>query len=136
MKSIAYREGYKYQLAKEYHIQIDTDGTEALSDFIYLNKSGLLIIRKGYAWDGPSGPTFDTATFMRGSLVHDALYQLIREGKLDERYRKYADYLLKELCLQDGMWKIRAWYVFCGVSKHAVFAADPKNKKKIKVAPK
>jgi hypothetical protein len=43
---------------------------------------------KGYAWNGPSGPTLDTRNFMRGSLVHDALYQLMREGRMDNGLRR------------------------------------------------
>ncbi len=31
----------------------------------------------------PNGPTIETKTFMRASLVHDALYQLMREEHLE-----------------------------------------------------
>jgi len=51
---------------------------------------GTLAISAGYSWDGPSGPTIDTKTFMRGSLIHDAIYQLIREGALTLMDRKRA----------------------------------------------
>ena len=30
------------------------------SDFLNITKSGMLIIKKGYAWDGASGPCIDT----------------------------------------------------------------------------
>jgi hypothetical protein len=73
---------------------------------------GTLVISAGYSWDGPSGPTIDTKTFMRGSLIHDAIYQLIREGALTLMDRKRADDLLKEICLEDGMARFRAWYVY------------------------
>jgi len=81
-----------------------------------LSKNGLLRIRCGYCWDGPSGPTIDTKNFMRGSLLHDALYQLIREGYLaEDEWRKYSDDLLREICLEDGMSRLRAWYVYKSV---------------------
>lgn len=55
-------------------------------------------------------------TLMRGSLVHDALYQLMRENHLDEdRWRPTADDILRRLCREDGMSAIRAWYVYQGV---------------------
>ena len=77
---------------------------------------GLLIISAGYAWDGPSGITIDTKSFMRGSLFHDAVYQLLREGKLIiPDGRKLADKLLRAICIEDGMWKIRAWWVYRAV---------------------
>ena len=74
MPCIAYNDGYKYQLKREYSQQIDIKPNRHVDmDFIILTMTGFLIIKKGYAWDGPSGPTIDTPNFMRGSLVHDAL---------------------------------------------------------------
>lgn len=102
---------YKYQLTNDYKIDIAIKDHDVDTGFLKLTPSGELTINAKYAWDGPSGPTFDTKTFMRGSLVHDALYQLLRENHIASDYRKYADYLLKEICLEDKMSKIRAWYV-------------------------
>lgn len=116
MKTITYKDGYKYQLMNDYVIQTDLKlHRDEDLDWLKLSSSGVLIIKKGYAWDGPSGPTIDTRDFMRGSLVHDALYQLIREDVLTEDDRKYADKLLKDICLEDGMNPIRAWIVYQGV---------------------
>lgn len=87
--------------------------------------------------DGPSGPTFDTLTFMRGSLVHDALYQLMREGGLDRQmYREAADITLRQICLEDGMNPIRAWWVYQGVRLFGNPSADPANREPIEYAPK
>ena len=70
---------YKYQLTDDYYIRIDIrPGQDLEFRFLSLSSDGILTIRKSYAWDGPSGPTIDTMDFMRGSLVHDALYQLMR----------------------------------------------------------
>jgi len=114
---IDYKGGYKYQLKKEY--KVDTPikpKTKKVSQFITLDITGGLTIKAGYAWDGPSGPTFDTKSFMRGSLVHDALYQLMREGLLcKEFHRKISDLLLQVHCKEDGMSSIRAWWVYFGV---------------------
>lgn len=60
-----------------------------------LTKSGTLHIYADYEWDGPSGPAIDTNSFMRGSLVHDLLYQLIREGHLGSGFWSRAWYRLK-----------------------------------------
>ena len=134
---IQYKDGYKYQLAETYLIKINIHPEKDIgTDLISLTHGGVLIIKKWYAWDGPSGPTIDTKNFMRGSLVHDALYQLIRMGLLPKEYKRQADLELKRICLEDGMWKIRAWWVFVGVDKFADYAADPKNKKQIFYAPK
>jgi len=139
MECIAYKNGYKYQLVNEYstHIPIKPeDDIHSDSGYIDLSQQGLLIIKKGYAWDGPSGPTFDTLNFMRGSLVHDALYQIMREGKLDNiTYRKPADKLLKNMCKEDGMSSLRAWWVFKGLRMGGDPAADPDNKRPVIKAP-
>ena len=134
---IYYRSGYKYQVAADYTTTIDIK-PEALieTDYIRLDPTGKLTIRKSYAWDGPSGPAIDTVNFMRGSLLHDCLYQLLREGHLKPDQRDPADRLLQEICVADGMTKIRAWWVYWGVRFGGGPAADPANNKPIMEAPR
>ncbi len=119
---------YKYQLVGDYTVDVGIDGLaeDVDTDFITLTTGGLLTVRERYAWDGPSGPTFDTRSFMRGSLVHDALYQLMRQGHLDyTMYRKRADELLRSICVADGMSGFRAWYVYQAVRLFAEKNARP-----------
>jgi hypothetical protein len=113
---IRYRAGYKYQLINDYALQVSIKPAFPVeAELFRLRTDGWLEIRHGYAWDGPSGPTFDTPDFMRGSLVHDVLYQMIREGYIERHWRDDADYELKRICLEDGMSEARANYVFWGV---------------------
>ena len=102
---------YRYQLMEPYEHTVATGDASWETPFLTL-LDGELLISKGYVWDGPSGPTIDTKSFMRGSLVHDALYQLLREGAIGQELREYADRLLREMCLADGMSRFRAWYVW------------------------
>ena len=81
-----------------YTHETDMRGFAANSDYLSLTEEGRLEVKRTYAWDGPSGPTIDTRNFMRGSLVHDALYQLIRLEVLPPESRKRADQLLREIC--------------------------------------
>lgn len=137
MSKIRYRSGYKYQLADSYEIRLPffTPVFDTNHGFIKVTPDGLLIINEGYAWDGPSGPTVDTDNFMRGSLVHDALYQLMREGLLDrEVYRQKADELLRQICIEDGMSSIRAWWVYQGVRVGGRSATLPRTNE-VKCAP-
>jgi len=138
MKCIAYRGGYKYQLKESYTLEIAIKPAKNIETrFIRLDTAGKLTMVEGYAWDGPSGPTIDTLTFMRGSLVHDALYQLMREKHLDhDTHREAADRTLQQLCLEDGMWSVRAWWVYWAVRRFANPAADPASTKPLKRAPK
>ena len=100
-----------------------------------MNKGGKLIVKCGYAWDGPSGPTIDTKNFMRGSLAHDALYQLMREDLLGIQWRVPSDRYLQELCKEDGMSSFRAWYVYKGLQVADGDAALPENAKELFEAP-
>ena len=111
---IKYRSGVKYWLAEDYSVQTRITGQYVYNDFGHLFEDGTLFIRAGYAWDGASGPTFDTLNSMRGSLVHDFFYDLMRRGLLSQEWRQAADEELREILLEDGMSEARAdaWFTF------------------------
>lgn len=137
MDFISFRKGYKYQLAESYSVEVGICVSEQIkTEFISLSTKGELLINSGYAWDGPSGPTIDTMSTMRPSLVHDALYQLIRAGELQLSRRKVADDIFYKLCLEDGMWRFRAWLWHRELRRFAGSAASPKNVKRVHIAPK
>lgn len=121
MKKINYRsiKNYKYQLLERHSITIPIKPIAKIkAPFIRLGKTGRLQILKGYAWDGCSGPTWNDKKNMRGGLVHDAIYQLLREGYLGDiegKRRLIADKLLRQICLEDGMSRLRAWYYYRAV---------------------
>lgn len=117
MSKIVYkkRKKYKYLLENEYIIPVDIKPKKDIdADFFVLTTAGELTIKERYAWDGASGAS-DTRTIMRGALVHDALYQSMREGYLDREYRKKADEIFRDICLTDGMSKPYAWMVYNAV---------------------
>ena len=120
--------GYKYESVDGYTCSTGivrrgiTD--QAISHpYMHLDKNGVLEIFPGYAWDG-STCSFDKNS-MRASLVHDALYQLMREGLLPQDCRNMADRLLQQICLDAGMSRIRAWWVYRGVSRFSKPFASP-----------
>ncbi len=134
---IRYRSGYKYQLVEECSVTVSVvPSADIETPFIDLDANGVLVIKRGYAWDGPSGPTIDTKNFMRGSLVHDALYQLMRQEHLSkDKWRAEADLELKRICVEDGMSWLRAWWVHRGVRLGREPSASPEARKKIHTAP-
>lgn len=104
---------WKYELVENFDYQTNIKINEPyISEFIWFTKNGLLLIRKGYRWDGPSGPTIDTKSVMTPSLIHDALYQLIRLGVLNkEEHKPIADSILeKEILLRST--KVDKWYKY------------------------
>jgi hypothetical protein len=137
---IRYSCGYKYQLRRRYEVLLPelADQTRApiRTEWIELDPDGTLRLAAGYAWDGPSGPTFDTLDFMRPSLGHDGLYQLLREGHLPPACRLIADKILHRHCLEDGMPRIRAAWVYLGVRFGGGPGADPALVKPDTFAPK
>jgi hypothetical protein len=116
---------YKYELVQPCEQDTGIIGHSVDTKYLRLETNGKLTIKNKYAWDGPSGPTIDTLNFMRGSLVHDALYQLIRAEKLPYSSKERADELMREICLQDGMSRFRAWYVYRAVKHFGGSSAQP-----------
>jgi len=131
---IAYTTGYKYQLRKEYVFFTGIDIEEIIeTPFLKLDTTSYLTIKKGYSWDGPSGPTADypKAHVMRGSLIHDALYQLMRWKLLPQTDRPVVDELMRDTFVEDGMWRWRAAMWYKSVRALASGAADPEARKEI-----
>ena len=132
---IYYKKGYKYQLHENTCVQTEIFGHDIKTDFVSLDVNGLLSIYKGYAWDGPSGPTIDSPSGMRGALFHDVGYQLIRENLLPIGFRGYFDELFYRILLEDRMFKLRAWVWYKSVVGFAKGAAMPENDREILEAP-
>lgn len=115
-KTIKYQAGYKYQLAEDAVFYVDIKRAAIQTEFIAVGLDGKLLIKSGYAWDGPSGPALDTKNFMRGSLVHDALCQLIELGILDHgKCWGLAAAEMRRICKEDGMLLPRRWWTWAAV---------------------
>lgn len=114
---ISYKCGYKYRLEQAHvaNTGITLSSNAAIDQWVHLSDDGQLTIAKGYAWDGASGPCFDTPNIIRPSLVHDALYQLMRESAIPSSCREYADGVLYRLCRENGMGWIRAQWIYWAV---------------------
>lgn len=116
---IYYKAGYKYQLQADYAIDLTRDIPAlpvvwADTKFITIQQ-GVLTVKNGYAWDGPSGPTIDTPAGIYASLVHDALYQLCRAQLISASLRPQIDKLFAAMLRDGGMWGVRARIWFNGV---------------------
>lgn len=72
---------------------------------------------------------------MIGSLVHDVLYQLIRLGLIDPKYKEYADQLLRDICVEDGMFSIRASFWRWAVLNFGTGSCRPSAEPNEEVAP-
>ena len=104
---------YKYELLQTEFRSIDIPESVFMPYFDL--HAGILTAKKGYRWDGASGPAIDTTTFIEASLFHDVLYQMFREGLLSRKYRRKADKLMRKIALEKGMSRPRAWWTFWAV---------------------
>jgi hypothetical protein len=135
--NMGYMSGYKYQLFTTVRFRIPSLAAYSgyVGDYISIEEGGILVLQKGYASDGASGPTLDTPSTMRGAFVHDALYQLIRLGVLPPSYKETADSILKELCVIDHMWAPRAWFWDTMLGKFGLSNTLPSHRRTVKYAP-
>ena len=107
--TIKYTKGWKYQLAETISVKTPVTGYHIHNDYFHLCPDGTLEVFKGYAWDGASGPTWDTKSSIFPSLVHDVFCQCMRAKSIS-----YADWqdiinkLFKEHCIACGMLEFRA----------------------------
>ena len=110
-----HHEKHKYELLRDVYSWCELGEHAFSSEFMTLKRDGTLIVKKGYRWDGCSGPTWDTDNTMYGGLIHDVLYQAMREGFLHGIHRKTVDLLFYSLLREDGMSWFRANYYYYGV---------------------
>lgn len=108
-------EPWKYKLVSDY--ARDIGSFPEFKHTYFFMSNDILSIRKGYAWDGPSGPAIDTKNAMIASLVHDTLYQAMNLGLLDKSYRKQADKVYRSISRAEGMIAFRAWYQYHAIRK-------------------
>ena len=106
---------YKYKFKVEENFSIELPFK--IPDFVHpyaSSKDGILSVKKGYAWDGASGPIINTRDTLVASLVHDVLYQAMRLNliKSSKENRMIADKNFFEILKMNGVNSIRrkVWY--------------------------
>ena len=108
---------YPYVLSEDWVEQTAITGLDVEfpvgKPYVKLSADGKLTLKRGYMWDGPSGVAIDTADFMRGSAVHDGLYQL--EKKWGIKIRKAADAEMLRINKEEGMGWFRRSYAWLAV---------------------
>jgi hypothetical protein len=105
---IKYKDGYKHQLYEEVLFYIPFLEKYHVETKYFIIDDGTMIIKQGYAWDGASGPTWDTKTVKQASLVHDVLCQCIAYNLLPKTIWRDSNDLLYKMMLEDGAWRWRA----------------------------
>lgn len=121
---------YKYVLGENTTIQLPLSfrGIQADSKYFKLTKEGLLTIYKGYAWNG-ANIIPDTKRNLYPSLVHDCLYQLMREYLIPYTVKRQfiADTIFTSMCRKNGVpeWVCKTY--MRALTKFGKKNSDPKN---------
>jgi hypothetical protein len=77
--SLFYTTGYRHQTSREISVQTPIKPDREIETFfLCLDVTGLLTLKRGFAWDGASGPTFPSAD--------ELFYRQLRENGMN-RFR-------------------------------------------------
>lgn len=95
--------------------------------YLHLSIDGTLIISYRYAWDGITNGVNLKCNRTAG-LVHDALYQLMREGELDLSFKTQCDEELRDIMASNGAPQFLANFFFFMVQKFGNAFATKKKK--------
>ena len=105
---------YKFKVEENFSIELPFKIPDFVHSYASL-KDGILSVKRGYAWDGASGPIINTRDTLVASLVHDVLYQAMRLNliKSSKENRKIADKNFFEILKMNGVNSIRrkVWYL-------------------------
>ena len=113
MKYSKYKHKYKFKVEENFSIELPFKIPDFEHQYASL-KDGILSVKRGYAWDGASGPIINTQDTLVASLVHDVLYQAMRLNliKSSEENKRIADKNFFEILKMHGVNSIRrkVWY--------------------------
>jgi len=123
-----YKSGYKYQTTETITLQTRITPDEPItSKWLYLDLSSKLTIMGGYAWDGPSGPTWDTDNSIIPSLYHDAMAQLLRQELINQEWLSFINIEFDDMLKERGMSWLRRRIWRRGLWLTGGSFANPKN---------
>lgn len=105
---------YKFKVEENFSIELPFKIPDFEQPYA-TSKNGILEIKKGYAWDGASGPVINTKNTLIASLVHDVLYQAMRLNliKPNSENKKITDKNFFEILKMNGVNSTRrtVWYL-------------------------
>lgn len=76
--------------------------------FSFDNTTSILTVKRGYFFDGASGPVRDTQKTMVPALPHDVFYHAMRDKLLPLKYKRAVDKLFVKMCVDRGRSKLLA----------------------------
>jgi hypothetical protein len=113
-----YSDGWKYKTEAQERADVPELAKLTLQTGYVDLCDGVLTVESEYPWDGASFILFywfgTPKKWMVPSLIHDALYQLMRESKLESSYRKTVDGIFYRLLRERGVsWPVAKAAYYC-----------------------
>jgi len=106
---ILYAAGYKYQMRMNAVAESRIRPGKLINhEYFSISVDGVILVRRGYAWDGASFIAIDDPGTIYASVFHDAGYQAIRLQLLDPVWRKELDRMYESLCIEGRVNPARA----------------------------
>jgi hypothetical protein len=122
---IHYLAGLKYRLDEPYRLKVQLDSPNMVCRHVSYTDGELLIDRE-FVWDGMTGMVYNEDAVIRGSLVHDAIYHLMRECNMKASNEKIADELLYKIVVEDGVSWLYAQFIWYYVKYLGKYGRDPR----------
>ena len=95
---------YKYRVEETLAVQTKIRPPQPINQEDFgITMDGVVIAKKGYLWDGASGPAIQRKQNRRASCIHDVLAEAMRQGLLPQSNWIPANEELGRLCIEDGM---------------------------------
>jgi hypothetical protein len=95
---------YKYEVYAPIAVQTAIRPPAPINEEDFgITMDGVVVAKKGYKWDGASGPAIQRKENRRASLIHDILAEAMRLGLLPQHCFALANDELVRLCIEDGM---------------------------------
>ena len=102
------REGVKYSFAADFNHKLSYEHAAFVMRYVSC-RGKVMIFKRGYGWDGPSGPAYDNPETIIPSAVHDAFYGHFLEYGCTRRERCLADKEYRSMLVAYGYPRWRAW---------------------------
>lgn len=126
-----YKSGYRYVSQEAVVVDVGAELHVPLQAPFASIAAETLCVMSRYAWDGASFTPFKwfgtPDSWLTPSLVHDALYQAMREGFLQLTYRERVDRLFRSMLIERGVWRALAWAAYYAVRVFGNFAVRKTN---------
>jgi len=120
---------YKYQLLETEHLLLPVHFDDHIETRFVILSYNTITIKPGYAWDGFSCSP-DIRKALAASLVHDALYQLIKTDLLPIEDKGKCDKCLTDIMMQKGVsrfiCRLYGYGVKIGGGKALKYGKEPK----------